>query len=308
MKHRDPRGRGEEGRGEEGRDMQRGEARGARGTPQPDTWRSEPQWMRTEREQRGGWDEDRQSYGSRYGSHEESQGRGGYGGMGHGGMSHSGMGREPRSGYGRQSRDAQSYDAQSYGTSSYGTSSGAQPYDTRSQSSGMEPRNVGRQHEYGYEASGWDDDLDFGARRGYEPFRVGTGMGLGPSGPSRYGYGYGSSGGWDLGTHQRETERSLRGLGPQDYKRSDERIRDDIHDRLTDSHHIDARNIIVDVNQGNVTLNGTVSERRMRYVAEDLVEGVTGVANINNQLTVRAETARGSGASSDDILGETKRH
>jgi hypothetical protein len=76
-------------------------------------------------------------------------------------------------------------------------------------------------------------------------------------------------------------------MGPSDYTRADERILDDIHERLTQSHHIDARNILVDVNQGNVTLTGTVIERRMRYLAEDLVEGVMGVDNINNQLKVQ---------------------
>ena len=78
-------------------------------------------------------------------------------------------------------------------------------------------------------------------------------------------------------------------MGPANYKRSDERIRDDIYERLTDSHHIDARAILVDVNQGSVTLNGTVTERRMRYMAEDLVERVSGVSNINNQLRVQKQ-------------------
>jgi hypothetical protein len=102
---------------------------------------------------------------------------------------------------------------------------------------------------------------------------------------------YGSRGGWDLGTRQREAgrpqERSFRGMGPQHYKRPDERIRDDVYERLTESHMVDARFVSVDVSEGNVTLTGTVTERRMRYAAEDLVEGVMGVSNINNQLQVQ---------------------
>jgi hypothetical protein len=164
------------------------------------------------------------------------------------------------------------------------------------------------------EDRGWEeDDLDFGRRR-YEPFRVGTGMGLAPgergepefgqgyghsSGYARHESGYGSRAGWDLGTHQRDIapervarQTSYRGLGPQDYKRTDERIRDDICERLTDSHDIDARNILVEVHQGNVTLSGTVIERRMRYAAEDLVERVGGVANINNQMRVQSPQER----------------
>ena len=64
-----------------------------------------------------------------------------------------------------------------------------------------------------------------------------------------------------------------------------------MHEKLTESHEIDGRNIMVDVNQGNVTLTGTVPERRMRYAAEDLVEGCMGVSNINNQLKVQSEQA-----------------
>ena len=121
--------------------------------------------------------------------------------------------------------------------------------------------------------------------------------------------GYGSRAGWDLGTHQRDIGgRSFRGLGPQSYKRPDERIRDDVYERLTDSHHVDARNIMVEVNQGNVTLNGTVGERRMRYLAEDLVEGVMGVANINNQLKVQSEAKSPSTGTPTGDQPDNKRH
>lgn len=138
------------------------------------------------------------------------------------------------------------------------------------------------------------DDLDLG-NRNYPPFRVGTSAGLG--GAPGYGPSYGSRSGWDLGAHQREPlGPSFRGLGPQNYQRADERILDDIHERLTASHHIDARDIQVDVRDGNVTLTGTVRQRRMRYAAEDLVAAVMGVANIDNQLKVQEE----SGASPGD--------
>jgi len=193
---------------------------------------------------------------------------------------------------------------------------------------GMRSRGPGQDHSTGFEPMGWDDQ-DFSARGQYDTFRVGTGMGVGVprqgfgstyghaarSEESDYregGYGagwedqsgrhfdsggereesrYGSRGGWDLGTRQREAgrpqERSFRGMGPQHYKRPDERIRDDVYERLTESHMVDARFVSVDVSEGNVTLTGTVTERRMRYAAEDLVEGVMGVSNINNQLQVQ---------------------
>ncbi|BCT92592.1 hypothetical protein LYSHEL_16160 [Lysobacter helvus] len=237
MKHREPWGRGERERGE----GQRGE--GLRGAQNPDTWNSEPQWLRNEREQRAGPDADRQAQ------------RGG---------------------------PARYDDA--YRTDERGRAPYAGARDERDERELRRRAGTWEEHSRGYEASGWDDDLDLGGGQRYQPFHVGTGMGLGTGSP---GYGYGSRGGWDLGTHQRDIGRSFRGMGPQDYTRPDERIREDIHERLTQSHDIDARKIQVDVNAGNVTLTGTVIERRMRYLAEDLVEGVTGVANIDNQLQVQ---------------------
>ena len=186
-------------------------------------------------------------------------------------------------------------------------------------------REAPQDYRSGYETSGWDDNLDTGQRR-YEPFHVGTGMGLGSTGSEfgrerEFGQGYGRSSGygghsgWDLGTHQRDiggspSRQSFRGMGPSHYKRTDERIRDDIYERLTDSHVIDARSIMVDVNEGNVTLTGTVNERRMRYAAEDLVERVGGVANINNQLRVQAQetTLQQPSSSIEKTKQEDKRH
>lgn len=157
----------------------------------------------------------------------------------------------------------------------------------------------------GWEPARWSDDDYFSGRGDYGGFRVGTSSGLGgpvgdygrPSFGGSYGeasgYGtgsrWGSRSGYEVGAHQRDVRRSFRGLGPASYKRPDERIRDDVYERLTDSHIIDARNIMVEVNQGNVTLSGKVTERRMRYAAEDLVADVMGVSNINNQLQVERE-------------------
>ena len=220
-------------------------------------------------------------------------------------------GRE-RSGY--ASRTNRDFGARNYGARDEQRMREERDYDQRTLG-----QRTGRG---GYESTGLEEDeLDFGTRR-YEPFRVGTGMGLGPTGRSDFefgqgygkssGYGhhesgYGSRAGWDLGSHQRDWvsdhRPSYRGLGPQNYKRSDERIREDIYEHLTDSHVIDARSIMVDVNQGNVTLSGTVGERRMRYAAEDLVERIGGVANINNQLRVQQG---GEASSAPDI--DTERH
>lgn len=77
-----------------------------------------------------------------------------------------------------------------------------------------------------------------------------------------------------------------RGRGPRAYRRSDERIREDINDRLTDDAYLDAYDIEVTVNEGEVTLSGTVTDRRDKRIAEDVAESVSGVTNVQNNLRV----------------------
>ena len=77
-----------------------------------------------------------------------------------------------------------------------------------------------------------------------------------------------------------------RGRGPSDYTRSDERIREDVNDRLTDDPHIDASTINVQIKSGEITLSGTVKNRNDKRHAEDLAESVSGVKHVQNNLRV----------------------
>ena len=74
------------------------------------------------------------------------------------------------------------------------------------------------------------------------------------------------------------------GMGPNGYVRSDERIQEEVCDRLTRHGFIDARNIQVDVKNGEVTLAGTVNSRDAKRMAEDAVETVSGVQDVHNRL------------------------
>ena len=78
-----------------------------------------------------------------------------------------------------------------------------------------------------------------------------------------------------------------RGRGPKGYQRSDERIRDDVSDRLTDDPHVDASDIEVTVQNREVTLSGTVARRFEKRHAEDIAESVSGVEHVQNNLRVR---------------------
>jgi osmotically-inducible protein OsmY len=97
----------------------------------------------------------------------------------------------------------------------------------------------------------------------------------------------------DFGTIGQGSERqglqSFAGRGPQGYKRSDERITEDINEELTQDEHLDASNITVEVRDGEVTLRGTVSDREAKRRAEDLAESCSGVKEVQNQLRVKRE-------------------
>lgn len=80
--------------------------------------------------------------------------------------------------------------------------------------------------------------------------------------------------------------RDHRGRGPKNYSRSDDRIREDINDRLTESSFIDASEIDVAVSDHEVTLTGTVETRYEKRMAEDIADDVTGVTNVENRIRV----------------------
>ncbi len=78
------------------------------------------------------------------------------------------------------------------------------------------------------------------------------------------------------------------GYGPRGYQRSDERIREDICERLTYYGELDARDIDLQVTAGEVTLTGSVADRREKRAAERIAETVSGVHDVHNQLRLRA--------------------
>ena len=78
--------------------------------------------------------------------------------------------------------------------------------------------------------------------------------------------------------------RNFRGRGPKAYRRSDERIREDINDRLTEHAYLDASDIEASVKDGEVTLMGKVFDRTDKRLAEDIVESVSGVKHVQNNL------------------------
>ncbi len=88
----------------------------------------------------------------------------------------------------------------------------------------------------------------------------------------------------------RRREMDHRGNGPQGYRRSDERILEDVCDRLTEDRYVDGREITVTVEEGEVTLSGTVPQKGAKRRAEDCADHVSGVSHVQNNLRVRTNT------------------
>ncbi len=102
---------------------------------------------------------------------------------------------------------------------------------------------------------------------------------------------------------ERRREQDYRGRGPKGYKRSDQRIQEDVNDRLADDPYLDASDVEVTVSAAEVTLSGSVDSRRARRRAEDLVEQVSGVSYVQNNIRVRSD---GGGTTFGAGLGDRR--
>ena len=287
----------------------------------------------TGQERSGYRDEDRgyaQSQGRQYGASQQRGGQAGSMGYGREYGQDRGYGQRmgarweedhPEFGQGRGATG--SYGGQS-GSGAYGNQYGGSRFDeegrgSRSAAFGSAgaARYAAEYSEGDHRGQGLGGGQGYGAEYGQRGSRSGLQFAsdYGSGGYDQVSGGYGYRGSQATGDYQSgmEGQRSYRGLGPQTYKRSDDRIRDDVCERLTDDFRIDASNITIDVNQGAVTLSGTVPERHMRYAAEDLVDDAMGVESINNQLRVQSRTqsqgmqSQGMQSSSDPTLASGSR-
>lgn len=100
--------------------------------------------------------------------------------------------------------------------------------------------------------------------------------------------------GQEMQGSQQDTQRS-RSRGPRNWQRSDERIREDVCERLASLDDVDVSDVSVSVQQGKVTLTGTVAERADKHRVEDMADDCIGVRDVDNQIRVRRGDQRSSG-------------
>jgi osmotically-inducible protein OsmY len=198
-----------------------------------------------------------------------------------------------------QGRDREQWNQQGYGGygQGYGQSYGQGGYGQGGYGQGgfREGRSEGERY-----GQGW-------GQQGQQWGQGGYGQSYGQGGYGQGGYGQGGytrsgfSPGQEYGFGQSDYERGFMprgisytsivygrfsGRGPKGYRRSDDRIREDVSEELTRHPEIDASEIDVQVQNGEVTLTGKVEDRHQKRLAEDLAERCSGVNDVHNQLKV----------------------
>lgn len=289
--------------------------------------RNNPGWENSSRNRRGnpnynkgndrGWNEpwqrqqeqDWQSFDNQQSYDQEDYGRGAY----------------PQQGYGERSYrgNDRGWNEQRWNEPGYRTTQDYSDIGQRNDDRGWnEQRNYGnpyqREGSYRPYESGYDAPWGSIAREHYQPSAMGN--------SERYGYrddpdynrfqqrgnyqgnygsqqGYGAQqggfqqqggSGWQERAPQQgqygsqgSREGRYRGVGPRNYQRPDERITEDINDRLNDHPYIDASDIQVRVKDGEVILEGTVDSRWSKHHVEDIADEVSGVKDVENRIHIK---------------------
>lgn len=176
-----------------------------------------------------------------------------------------------------------------YGQSAYGQSASMQSNQQRY------GQRQGERSGYDLSAQYGQSEFGYGQTRRDE-MPMGMGSATGNYGRSGYaaeqqerGQRFGQGG---YGMYS--TQGRYQGRGPRNYTRSDERITEELNERLTDDADIDASDITVRVSNGMVTLEGTVEDRWMKHRAEDIADSCSGVKDVTNSLRVGSRDERGS--------------
>jgi osmotically-inducible protein OsmY len=218
-----------------------------------------------------------------------------------------------------QSYSDRGYGQQSYGQGSMGQSSGNCGYSSQ-QGYGQGSNGQGNQWAYGSESSrpyGNAGQQAYG-QQGYGQQDYGNqGYGQGSSGQNYGGQSYGNQGstgqqgygsqsgyasqsgsqsgmGTGIAGAVGAGRQSYSGKGPKGYNRSDDRLKEEVNERLMHDHDLDASEIEIEVKNGEVTLTGTVESRQDKFRAEQIADGIMGVKDVTNSIRV----SRGSSSSS----------
>lgn len=89
-----------------------------------------------------------------------------------------------------------------------------------------------------------------------------------------------------INRNEYDEQRNFMGKGPKGYKRSDDRIYEEVCEVLRDDPTVDASDIGVRVENGIVTLEGRARGRMEKRIAESLTVEVPGVLDVRNDIKI----------------------
>ncbi len=231
-------------------------------------------------DQQGGWDQ--QQHGWQAGEPQRGgDWRGQQGSGWRGREPNDWRGRESRDGYpGRESRDWQSrasrdsppfsrepFGHEPFTHSAFGESEPPRYFGTGAQGHGGGPSFTGGT----YGTADWRSDSPYFDEVGFNRGNYEDPLPRQAEGRSQY-------------RHGRQQRRYP--LGPKGYTRSDERLREDISERLMQAYDIDSSEVTVQVLGGKVVLEGTVPNRYMKHAIEDIADAAPGVQDVDNRVRV----------------------
>ncbi len=198
----------------------------------------------------------------------------------------------------RAGRAYGSYDDAEYGRStsnlrSYDSDRGNEHEGFRSRSArnaatGYGASSAARERGFGTGRGSFSGDRSFGDRGYSSSYNAPS-----TTGPSPDIGAQGLHGDWNRhhAGGRMDTERGgMYGKGPKGWRRSDERIREEVCEALSNDIHLDASEIDVKVESGTVTLSGTVTDRESKRAAESCVEHLSGVEDVHNEIRVQRQS------------------
>jgi osmotically-inducible protein OsmY len=271
----------------------------------------------------GGYDRGGSGYSGGSYSSGGNRGSGNYGGSGDWGQQNYSRNQDNDRGFGGGTGNNSYRDADAGGIGNYGSSGMGNNYAGGSRGnvgsggmgnygSGGGMSNYGGNYGQSNRGSDWNSGGNYGQSNRGGDWSSGGNYGQSNRGNS----GQQDRGWWDktrdemsswFGDDDAERRRRMdrmegqhRGKGPKNYQRSEERIREDISDRLSDDDSLDASDIEIKVSGSEVTLSGTVETRLAKRRAEDIAEAVSGVSNVQNQLRVGQSNSGNTGQSSSN--------
>ncbi|HVY80191.1 MAG TPA: BON domain-containing protein [Steroidobacteraceae bacterium] len=124
----------------------------------------------------------------------------------------------------------------------------------RPQDSGVAPPRTRGEHGAPF-APGWNDARDWADPAGFRTFRP---------------------------------RPTLAARGPKNYRRSDERLLEDIYLHLLNNPALDSSDVSIEVHRGVATLSGTVPTRHMKHEMEDLILAIPGIEEVHNRVKVNS--------------------